>query len=368
MVLTSGHTLSSILLKPIYSAFAEVGHMRVRHFMSDSISLDVPVISVGNLTFGGTSKTPVAGNIATALHDLGFSPGIVLRGYRGKIDRENSPPRIVSDGSGIFLNWHESGDEARQVAEKFLGNKISVPVSVGRDRSRASELLINQCGVDIIILDDGYQYTRLNRDIDLVLVDAISPFGNIGLNVGPVREPLTALNRADAVLITHTEAAGPDRLKKITDIIENSTGKNPPIFNSRTIVTGIRNFSDKSTVPAHKLESTTYIGFAGIGNRRSYQFTLGTLPGSFAGFMGFPDHHPYDLNDIRRISKKASDKNACIVLTTSKDAVRLAEFSDQIDFDLRVVEIDVEIDRRSEFFDFVTGKLVPPLLTSRHAC
>ena len=325
--------------------------------MNESVSLDVPVISVGNITFGGTSKTPIAGVIAKELHAEGFKPGIVLRGYRGRIDRDNLLPEVVSDGEKIFLHWRDAGDEARQIAEQLINDNFDIPVAVGRDRVAASELLINQCGIDLIVLDDGYQYSRLRRDFDVVLVDAMRPFGNLTLGNGLLREPLLALIRADAVLVTHTEAVEKNRIEDVTRKIRRSTGGKHPVYNAMTSVKRVGTFPNSAEISSQELGEMRYMGFAGIGNIRSFEFTLNNLPGELIEFIGYPDHHPYTKRDIGRISRKSRAMGVDIVLTTSKDAVRLREYSDDIDFKLGVVEIDIEIDRQAEFFSSVLRKL-----------
>jgi len=356
-----------MLLKPIYTVLANVGHRRVRRYMNGSVALDMPVISVGNITFGGTSKTPIAGVIAKELHAEGFKPGIVLRGYRGRIDREKLSPEVVSDGEEIFLDWRDAGDEARQIAEQLINDNFDIPVAVGRNRAAASELLINRHGIDLIILDDGYQYSKLRRDFDIVLVDAMRPFGNLTLGNGLLREPLLALKRADAVLVTHTEAVEKNRIDDVTRKIRKSACDKIPVYNTLTKVKRVGAFPSSAEISVHELGDMRYLGFAGIGNIRSFEFTLNNLPGELSGFIGYPDHHPYTKRDIGKIARKSRAMGVDMVLTTSKDAVRLREFSEDFDFKLGVVEINIEIDRQVEFFSSVLRKLHREIQMARRA-
>ncbi|MGH7376234.1 MAG: tetraacyldisaccharide 4'-kinase, partial [Candidatus Methylomirabilales bacterium] len=160
-----------------------------------------PVVSVGNLTAGGTGKTPCVIFLARHLQQHGFRPAILLRGY-GR--RGGTGLLVASAGQGLLVPAAEAGDEASLLAEVLPG----VPVILAADRVRGAEVALSRCGADLLILDDGYQHLRLQRDLDILLLDARSPFGSGALLPrGLLREPPAAADRADLVILTRADQA-----------------------------------------------------------------------------------------------------------------------------------------------------------------
>ncbi len=339
-------TLAAVLSWSLHAAIAAIGHRWVLRNANRAVSLPVPVISVGNITLGGTAKTPTAVYLARALAGRGFRPGVVFRGYKGRIDREKAPPQVVSDGKGIRLYWTDAGDEASLAAEELID--VGVPVAVGRDRASASRLLIEGHGADIIILDDGFQFTALHRDFDLVLIDALAPFGRSDGLMGLLREPVGALGRADAILITHCEAVMPDRVEEIRLKLRAMIADPPPIFTARTTVSGMRNCCNVQADSGQGISGRIVAAFAGIGNPLSFEHTVGTLGCELAEMIRFRDHHVYARRDLGRIERRARKTGAEIVLTTAKDAVRLNGMTDAMSLPMWVVNIEVVVDDEDE--------------------
>ncbi|MCX6646661.1 MAG: tetraacyldisaccharide 4'-kinase, partial [bacterium] len=348
-------TVAEAFLKPIYSTYMNFSHSRVEDSIADAVKLPVPVISVGNIAFGGTAKTPTVKHIAANRAQLGFKPGIVMRGYKGTVERLSAPPAIVSDGDRIFLEWEDSGDEARLLAENLLSDHV--PVAVGRDRIEASRMLIDKHGVDLIILDDGFQFTKLKRDFDLALIDALAPFGRSDGGFGLLREPASALERADAILLTRSEAVPEIRIEEIRQMLFHFVRKLPPIYIARTEVRGIKEGGNIEIGSPEVLRDKRVLGFSGIGNPFSFEKTVESLKCVLAGMITFPDHHPYSPRDIQRINSQAVELKADFLVTTRKDAVRLEGMEIEFSAPLYVVDIDLHIQGEEEFFGYISVKL-----------
>ncbi len=327
--------------RPILSAFAEVGHRRVLNNMKKPVRLDVPVISVGNIAFGGTSKTPMVEYLARMYAGKGLKPGVVTRGYLGNIDRKRFPPEIVSDGERIFLDWTDSGDEARQLAESLLS--FGVPVAVGRDRVTASKMLIEKFDADLIILDDGFQFSALHRDVDLVLIDALAPFGRFDLENGILREPAGAMSRASVIVLTHTDAVDEARIDAITDKLRQQVHPLPSVLSARTLISKIRQHGNGPFETSESLSDSRVTAFAGIANPLGFEKTIESTGCSLTKLFEYPDHHSYRLRDINRIGRFAENSKVDFILTTAKDAVRLNGHTSVLTVPLRVVEIEIEI-------------------------
>jgi len=346
-----GQSFAHTLLHPLYTAFAAVGHRRVRSNMADAVRLPVPIVSVGNIAIGGTAKTPTVEYLARALSRQGFAPGVVLRGYKGRLERESAPPQAVSDGKELLLDWEDSGDEARLLAEALL--EEGMPVAVGRDRIGASRLLIDRHGVDIVILDDGFQFTKLKRDFDLALIDTLAPFGRADGRYGPLREPVSALGRADAILLTRSEAIEDTRMEEIRSHLEDRVNDLPPVLIARTEVRGITCSDSTTQVVEEDLAGRRVAAFAGIGNPLGFQHTIKSLDVDLMQLVEFRDHHPYVRRDLARVDRIARRGGAEMVLTTSKDAIRLDGRDTAFTLPLAVVDIRITIDEERRFLDLV---------------
>lgn len=351
----SSKSLSEAILKPVYSAYSGFSHSRVQARIKNAVKLPVPVISVGNIAFGGTAKTPTVRHIAVNRALLGYKPGIVMRGYKGSVERNAGPPAIVSDGERIFMDWGDSGDEAKLLAEILLAEKI--PVVVGRDKIEASRMLINNHGVDLVILDDGFQYTGLQRDFDLALIDALAPFGRSDGGLGPLREPPGSLDRADAVLLTRSEAVPEIRIEEIRQTLFHSVKNLPPIFIARTEVRGIKGGGSSRITSPEILNGKRVVGFSGIGNPSSFEKTVESLGCDLAEMITFRDHHPYSRRDLQKINSSVRDFKADFLVTTSKDAVRLEGMQSDFSVPLYVIDIDLKIEQEQEFIGYMSAKV-----------
>ncbi len=349
--------------------------------------LPFKVISIGNITVGGTGKTPAAIAIAEEAKRRGFVPVILTRGYKGKI----KGPCFVSKGEGPLLSEEDAGDEPIIMAEKLKG----VPIVKGENRYDAGILAIENLKSEIsnlksqilFILDDGFQHWKLFRDKDLMLIDGTNPFGNKRLlPVGPLREPLRAIGRADIVVITKTNMLSsqstvhgqstasptypsPSRGegKGGGDISQSMTyGKSE----FRRLIKEIRKYNKKAPVffaehrplqflsargeifPLEWAKGKRFFVFSGIGNPGSFKETLLLAGINLKGFKSYRDHYRYAPKDIEKIVEHSKRSGADWIVTTEKDIMRLKELSVPANLIALVIEFSVG----KEFYDEVFRK------------
>jgi tetraacyldisaccharide 4'-kinase len=274
--------------------------------------LPVEVLSVGNLTVGGTGKTPTVIQIASLLLEHGRRPVIVSRGY-GRPSQETI--KIVSDGGKVLIGPEASGDEPAMMAVRLPG----VPVVVGSDRHAAGRVAIDRFRPDVILLDDGFQHRKLARDLDIVLVDGTDPFGNTRLfPAGILREPLSALRRAEVVLITRSDRAAD--LEGLKASIRNHTSAT--IITSTHRPAALVDVATGATKPLSILKEAHVLAFAGIARPDSFEASLNGLGAEITMFRSYPDHHSYSLTDLRVLLEEAA-RTASLLVTTEKDGVKL---------------------------------------------
>ncbi len=272
------------------------------------------VISVGNITLGGTGKTPAVIHIAGLLRSHNRYPAVVSRGYRR---RNESEILIVSDGTVSSADALRGGDEPALIGARLPG----VPVVVGKDRYRAARLAVQVFGADTIVLDDGFQHVRLRRDLNIVLLDAGDPFGNGKLfPAGILREPLAVLKRAHVVLITRVDSAmvGIEHMKAV---IGRHSGAR--IFTSRHEPIELVEIKSGETLSLSALRNTATLAFSGIARPATFTALLRSLGAAVKAELVYPDHYFYTKRDLAEIFQKAGDVGAAMIVTTEKDASRL---------------------------------------------
>jgi tetraacyldisaccharide 4'-kinase len=325
--------MKSIILPPLSVLYNAVTRTRLslyRRGTFHSIKLDRPVISVGNITAGGTGKTPLVEWVSRALAAAGKKVCILTRGY----GRDN-PDRmvIVSDGGKVMATPAEAGDEPFLLATNLAG--VSAVIS-NADRVAAGNEAIKQFGSDCFVLDDGFQHLRLQRDLNIVTIDATNPWGGRNLlPYGRLREPLSGLNRADVIVITRT-----DQVKNVDDLREEIVkhAPNAPIFTSQMRTARITPLSDSSGALVPPVAA-----FCAVGNPRSF-FTA--VPYELAFEKSFPDHHRYSQSEIDSLIDAATLAGANSLITTAKDAVKLRPLS--FSLPCYVLEIELRIDNEEE--------------------
>jgi tetraacyldisaccharide 4'-kinase len=302
-------SVAAALLAPLGCLYGLGG--RLRRALAHPADLNAPVICVGNLTAGGTGKTPVVLALAAMLRDAGRHPHIVTRGYGGSLP---GPVRV-----------DPSRHDSRAVGDEALLLVRAAPCWVARDRAAGGRAALAD-GADTIILDDGFQNPALVQDIALVVIDGETGFGNERLiPAGPLREPIArGLARADAIIIMGADRVGVGRLldRLAPDLARLDAHLVP-------------------TDAAASLKGTRVWGFAGIGRPEKFCATLGDIGCAVAGFTAFADHHPFSADDLARLRRDAARAGARLV-TTAKDHARLSgELTAE---DIAVVEINAVFD------------------------
>jgi tetraacyldisaccharide 4'-kinase len=276
-------------------------------------SLAAKVVSVGNITLGGTGKTPFVILIAEMLKGKGLRVGILSRGYKGKF---RGSFIVVSDGEQTFLEASQAGDEPYLLSKKLRG----VPIIVGKNRWRSGQYAIDHFQSEILILDDGFQHLPLKRDFNLLLIDSSSPFGNGYLFPrGVLREPLSQIGRADAIILT--KASRYDNL----NILKNNltkVAKEIPIFQVEYAPSEVHMVTKGASSPPEYLHGKKVLAFSGIAQPRSFQQTLHHLNARIVDYAIFPDHHQYRPKELEMLSQKARDLGVDALVTTEKDLVR----------------------------------------------
>ena len=309
------------LLSPIAALYGVVVRLRAWAYASGVLRterLRAPVISVGNLTMGGTGKTPTTIALGKQLLDYGLRVGVLSRGYKGE---HGSGPLLVSDGQRIHATAKEAGDEALVIARNLPG----ALVAVANRRAEAGAWLEKHFGVDVHLLDDGFQHLQLHRDLNLIVVDVTNPFGGGLPPRGRLREPLAAIRRADAVILSRTEV-GHD-YKDLIEKIQRYKPDIPCLLASQKLVS-LRRLGEEKEVPLEALSDVAVVAFAGIGNPSQFLTTLGQAGIRVVQSFSFPDHHHYRAQDYQRLVRDCEERDVTALITTEKDAEKLsaAEF------------------------------------------
>jgi len=292
----------------VRNLFFDIGFFRCEY-------LPVPVISVGNITTGGTGKTPAVAFIVRQLQDDGYRVGVVSRGYK----RSSRGYVLISDGKSVIVDAEMGGDEPVMLARSLPG----AIVAVDENRARGGKSMLENFQVDVIILDDGFQHRALHRDLDIVLVNASKQEHlRAHLPAGRLRESLRSLRRADMVLVTKFDS----------DLSFTATGKlisrytTVPVIGSTISPVVCVDIVQDAGIPIESLKTKSAYLFSGIADPENFYKTVRDLEISVKGVHRFKDHHRFNENDINEIFNKAKASGAEVILTTEKDAVRLYSY------------------------------------------
>lgn len=300
------------------------------------------VLSIGNITVGGTGKTPAAIMLAGWAKSQGYNVAILSRGYGGKYQKD---AEVVSDGKDILLTPEISGDEPWLIASALK----DVPVIVSRTRYLAGLKAKNAFNCNFFILDDGFQHIHLKRDMDIVLADAKRPFGNGHLLPwGPLREPLSGLKRADAVLFTRSRLLNPEKYK--------NSFFDKPLFTGEHVPDKIIFPSREKEFDLSYLNGKRVIAFSGIARPESFKESLLNLGADILSFRAFGDHYPFSKKDIEKLMKEKEALNGEFLITTEKDWVRLMELAIDIDSLACLTITFVITNGKDELFNIIKDK------------
>ncbi len=331
---------------PLSSLYGRLLEARARRYAtgrSTSLRLTQPVVSVGNLTLGGTGKTPFVEFLARRLRFEGRRPAILSRGY----GRRSHGVVVVSTGEGARVDAREGGDEPVELARRLTG-VIVVVARRREDAARAAE----QLGADLFLLDDGYQHLRLQRDVNLLLLDARDPFGAERFPPrGRLREPLSALSRADAFVFTRVEPGAPSPAALRT--IER-WNPDAPIFTARIRPLGV--FDERgSPLEGGGLSTRRFVAVCGVAQPERFTTGLAELDLFAEERIVFGDHHRYRERDLTRIAQAADRAASSWILTTEKDAVKL---KGRLSLPIATIRLGVEVIEPG-FFGFLASHLPP---------
>ena len=325
--------------------------------------LGVQVITVGNLTVGGTGKTPVVEQFARVLTDQGRKVAILSRGYRSKpppltqrwknkllLQDEVVPPRVVSDGKNLLLNSEDAGDEPYMLAS----NLKDVVVLTDKDRVKSGRYAIEHFGCDTLLLDDGFQYWKLaGRRRDIVLVDAQQPFGNEHLLPrGTLREPPEHIRRADTIFITKSdgETAGlRARIRKHNPTAGIIECVHWPLFFEDV-------FNPEQREQIGWLKGKKVATLSGIAQPESFEQSLTQQGAELVYAKRFADHHRFNQQEILNTINRAKKRRADVILTTQKDAVRFPKI-DRRDLPIFYMRVEIKILSGAKDFDDCVRKI-----------
>src|SRR6266702_261751 len=325
-------------------------------------TLGVQVIAIGNLTVGGTGKTPVVEKFARELRDQGRNVAILSRGYRSKpapvhewllnklfFRDDTTPPRVVSDGKSLLLDSEMAGDEPYMLAS----NLKDVVVLVDKDRVKSGRYAIEKFGCDTLLLDDGFQYWKLRgRRLDIVLVDCQQPFGNEQLQPrGSLREPPSQLARASAIFITKSDGHASELKKRIAQF-NPSAGVieciHHPLY-LEDVFTGQR--MDLNFLKGRKVSS-----LSGIAQPESFKESLVNLGADLVYARQFADHHRFTQLEVIKVINRSKKKAAEAIITTQKDAVRFPKI-DRRDLPIYFMRVEIKILTGAEDFHDCVRKI-----------
>ena len=324
-----------ILLFPLYLLSLPYGcaiRLRMAFYtlnLLKSKALFCPVISVGNIVVGGTGKTPLVMTLARRLKERGIPVAILSRGYKGM---KTSEP-VLSDGERIFISPQAGGDEPYLMAKRLK----DTPVLVGRDRYLSGRIAVERFGARGVILDDGFQHLRLQRDLNIMLVDSAIGFGDGHLLPrGLLREPLSHIRRADIILMTRVEDL---RSCQTLEHLLRSLHPSAPVFHSNYEPVGLIGPGEQWD-PVEAFKGKSVLAFSGIANPLSFSSLLKKCGMKVIREAIFPDHHRYTREDLASLSEMG--KKAEWILTTEKDLVRLAGLEINA-FPIRALRIEMRV-------------------------
>lgn len=325
--------------------------------------MDCFVISLGNVTVGGTGKTPTAQRLASDIRDMGYRVVILNRGYRAKWHGKIG---IVSDGKRLHMSAAEAGDEAFMLAKHLP----QVPVLIGAERAVTGRYAIEHFGAEVAILDDGYQHWQLERDMDILLVDAVNVFGNgYILPRGTLREPISHISRADVCLLTKVDQAAEGSREYIRDTVAKYNSKAQiveSIHQPRCFIPLSEWYVDIAGdgIDVSLMKGRKVMAVSAIGNPASFEQTLSDLDVVIIESLRYPDHHDYNMQEMGDILRQAERMGAEAIIITEKDAVKIPTEVMQAGWEIPVYVICVEVNFKTgaaEFKELLKERLVEKL-------
>lgn len=357
---------SLLFLSYLFSGLVQVRYLLYKNHILKPQPLGCRVIVVGNLTVGGTGKTPVVEMLAKALKDKGRSVAVLSRGYKSKTEPllkklwrllshgEVPPPKVVSDGDTIFLNSEEAGDEPYMLARNLPGIKVIVD----KNRVKGGYYAIKKYKVDTLILDDGFQYLPLKGWLNILLIDKTNPFGNRNLLPrGILREPIKHLKRASYVFITKSD--GVESPELLSTIQEHQPDLK--LIECRHYPTIFKALDGSHTLPLSAMQGKPIAVLSGIASPKSFETFLEERGAELVHKQQFTDHHRFTDYELEAFVKQALEAKAEYLLLTEKDAVRLPKCWAP-PLPSYYLRIEIDILKGKEIFEGLVQKIVetPP--------
>lgn len=332
---------------PLSALYGRAVSLRARWYASGRLSTETlprPTISVGNLTFGGTGKTPFVEFLARRLRFEGWTPAILSRGY----GRRSRGVVVVGAGAGALVSPEQGGDEPVALARAAAPGVLVV---VGERRAEAARRAAD-LGADLLLLDDGFQHLAVKRDVNLLLLDARDPFcGGRLPPAGRLREPVEAVRRADAVVFTRVDRGSPpaDALATLARLAPRA-----PVFHARIRPTGLRD-DRGGPIEQDAVSTRRLLAVCGVANPAEFASTLAELGIAPEERLDFRDHQRYGQRQLALVRSAADRTGASLLVTTEKDAVKLAGRSP---LPIVTVRLGVEVEEPG-FFGFLASRLPP---------
>jgi tetraacyldisaccharide 4'-kinase len=344
-------------LSTVYRVVTQARAAAYRNGLFVTSKLAAPVISIGNLTTGGTGKTPLVEWVCRVVAEKGVGKNadegtsetkrvcVLSRGY----GRANPNMQVVvSNGAELLATEREAGDEPFLLAKSLLG--IAAVIS-NSDRVAAGQWAIENLNAEVFVLDDGFQHLRLARDLNIVTIDATNPWGGGSLLPnGRLREPVEALSRADCIVITRTEQA--EDLASLRKAIQQLLG-DAPVFSSRMVTSGIKRLDGEAVDAA--LISQPLAAFCGVGNPGSFFNHLRREGLQLVFTRAFADHHSFNQSELDAVIREAKSRGAQSLITTAKDAIKLESLNCGIP--CYVLEIQISIDEDSGLVELIRNAI-----------
>ena len=328
--------------------------IRIRNWFFDknvfkSKRADAKVISVGNITTGGSGKTPLVIFLTNLLKNEKKNVGVLSRGYR----RRSSGYKLVSDGKKILTSVNDAGDEIF-----YTVNECKIPAAVSEKRYEGAVRLVNETGIKVIVLDDGFQHRWLHRDVNILIFEqkflSEPAFPNhVLLPTGNLREPFDSVKRSDVVIINRKfseKAEIPEKLKRYFE--------KKKIFTAFYETTGFVDMKRKTEYKVEEFKEQKSLVVAGIAKPYSFLNILNRMEVDTVNKILFIGHKDYSLKDIQKIRKEFYVTNSHSVVTTQKDAVKLIEYSRELDdIDIFYLKIELKLDEEKKFKEFILNNL-----------
>ncbi|WP_234971231.1 tetraacyldisaccharide 4'-kinase [Halanaerobium congolense] len=339
------------LLSLLYAQLAKIRSTLYQNNILKKKKANIPVISIGNITTGGTGKTPFTAFLAEELKSQ-YKIAIISRGYGAAEDVEE--PFLIKADSELYAEAAEAGDELFMLARNY--DQLIFIRSANRYQGTK---LAEVQGADLILLDDGFQHYQLKRNADIVLIDAEKPFSNNKvLPAGLLREPFTALKRADIFLLNRSENVDFSQIKELETSLKTLSPSHSGVFKAETSLESCVAVASQKEEELSFLEEKKVFAFSGIGSPEAFKKSIESAGAEVVSYKIFNDHYSYQKEDLLTLLDQYSASQADLILTTEKDAVKLFDFAEMIgDLPFYYLKISLKIEAKDKLLKIIKSKI-----------